>query len=114
MIETEPHNPGAPALIDTVAEIDAAWIQSVLRASGIPGATVRSVTSTPIGAGNVSDTVRVTIDYVGERGDAPESVVVKLKPSDPAVHEHGSTAGPITARSADIATSVTDLPAEFR
>ena len=23
MIETEPHNPGAPALIDTVAEIDA-------------------------------------------------------------------------------------------
>ena len=56
----------------SVAEIDAAWIQSVLRASGIPGATVRSVTSTPIGAGNVSDTVRVTIDYVGERGDAPD------------------------------------------
>ncbi|WHU46879.1 aminoglycoside phosphotransferase family protein [Gordonia sp. L191] len=93
MTETEPHNPGAPALIDSVAEIEAAWIQSVLRASGIPGATVRSVTSAPIGAGNVSDTVRVTIDYVGERGDAPESVVVKLKPSDPAVHEHGLNSG---------------------
>lgn len=84
---------GAPALIDGVDEIDAPWIQAVLRASGIPGAQVTAVTHAPIGAGNVSDTVRVAIAYAGERGDAPESVVVKLKPSNPAVHEHGLASG---------------------
>ncbi|SNS96567.1 phosphotransferase [Rhodococcoides kyotonense] len=82
-----------PRLLDTVAEIDAAWIQSVLRYSGIPGAEVASISSAPIGAGNVSDTVRVEIDYSTPAGDAPSSLVVKLKPSDPAVHAHGLRSG---------------------
>lgn len=82
-----------PHLLDTVAQIDAAWIQSVLRYAGIPGADVTAVSSAPIGAGNVSDTVRVEIDYAGPAGDAPSSLVVKLKPSDPAVHAHGLRSG---------------------
>ena len=82
-----------PQLIDTVGEIDAAWIQSVLRHSGIPDAEVTGVTVQPIGAGNVSDTVRVAIEYDGEPGDAPSAVVVKLRPSDPGVHAHGLRSG---------------------
>jgi hypothetical protein len=82
-----------PRLLDTVSEIDAAWIQSVLRYAGIPGADVTAVASAPIGAGNVSDTVRVDIEYARQRGDAPTSLVVKLKPSDPGVHAHGLRSG---------------------
>lgn len=82
-----------PRLLDTVAEIDSAWIQSVLRYAGIPGVDVASVSAAPIGAGNVSDTVRVAIEYSGAAGEAPKSLVVKLKPSDPGVHAHGLRSG---------------------
>jgi aminoglycoside phosphotransferase (APT) family kinase protein len=83
----------APHLIDVVEEIDAGWIQSILRHSGIPDATVTGISITPIGAGNVSDTVRVSIDYAGEPGDAPAALVVKLRPSDEHVHAHGLRSG---------------------
>lgn len=82
-----------PVLIDVVEDIDASWIESVLRHSGIPGATVAGIAITPIGAGNVSDTVRVAIDYAGEPGDAPSALVVKLRPSDADVHGHGLRSG---------------------
>ncbi|MCX5046358.1 phosphotransferase [Aldersonia sp. NBC_00410] len=83
----------APRLIDVVDEIDAAWIQSVLRHSGIPAAAVAGVSLAPIGAGNVSDTVRVSIDYAGEPGDAPSALVVKLRPSNADIHAHGLRSG---------------------
>ena len=51
-----------PAELDSTGEIDAAWVESVL-ASPYPGVAVRSVAKAPIGAGNVSDTVQVTIEY---------------------------------------------------
>lgn len=82
-----------PRLVDVVDDIDRQWIQDVLRHSGIPDATVTGLSVTPIGAGNVSDTVRITIDYAGEPGDAPGALVVKLRPSDPGVHAHGLRSG---------------------
>lgn len=81
-----------PALLDTVAEIDAAWIGSVLTATH-PDVAVRSVATTPIGAGNVSDTVRVTIDYATRPEGAPDAVVAKFRPSVPEVHAHGLGSG---------------------
>lgn len=84
---------GVPRLIDTVDEIDASWIESVLRRAGVPDPQVVGVDVAPIGAGNVSDTVRVDITFRGEAGDAPRALVVKLKPSDPAVHAHGLNSG---------------------
>lgn len=87
------HDITDPRLIDTVDEIDAPWIESVLRSAGIPDAQVAAVDIAPIGAGNVSDTVRVDITFRGQQGDAPRALVVKLKPSDPAVHAHGLNSG---------------------
>jgi len=46
-----------PALLDTTAEIDAAWVESDL-ATAYPNVGVRTVAKAPIGAGNVSDTVK--------------------------------------------------------
>lgn len=82
-----------PAVIDGTAQITPAWVQSVLRHSGLPDAMVRAVSAEPIGAGNVSDCVRVAITYDDAPGGAPSSVVVKLKPSDPGAHAHGLRSG---------------------
>lgn len=82
----------APALLDSTHEIDATWMESVLAASH-PTATIRGVTTAPIGAGNVSDTVKVAIDYANRPEGAPAAVIAKFKPSDPAVHAHGLGSG---------------------
>ena len=82
-----------PRSIETAAEIDASWIQDVLGHNGFDAATIDSIVLTPIGAGNVSDTVRVEITYAGPAAGAPASMVVKLRPSDAAVHEHGLRSG---------------------
>ncbi|WP_376767289.1 phosphotransferase [Gordonia asplenii] len=81
-----------PKLIDVIADIDVPWIQDVLSHNGFDS-TVHAIALTPVGAGNVSDTVRVDITYTGDVGDAPASVVVKLRPSAQAVHEHGLRSG---------------------
>ena len=81
-----------PAELDSTGEIDAAWVQSVL-ASSYPGVAVRSVAKAPIGAGNVSDTVKVTIEYANRPEGAPDAVVAKFRPSAPEVHAHGLGSG---------------------
>ncbi len=80
------------ALLDLTTEIDAAWIGSVL-AGPHPGSVVRGVTTRPIGAGNVSDTVLVEIDYAERPPGAPDAVVAKFRPSVPEVHAHGLGSG---------------------
>lgn len=82
-----------PAVLDTAAELDAEWVQSVLVAAGHPDATVQAVEPAPIGAGNVSDTVRVAIDYANRPAGAPDSVVAKFRPSAPGAHAHGVGSG---------------------
>ena len=81
-----------PAELGSTGEIDAAWVESVL-AIPYPGVAVRSVATAPIGAGNVSDTVRVTIEYADRPDDAPDAVVAKFRPSAPEVHAHGLGSG---------------------
>ena len=81
-----------PALLDTTAEIDAAWVESVL-ATAYPNVGVRTVAKAPIGAGNVSDTVKVTIEYANRPDGAPGAVVAKFRPSAPEVHAHGLGSG---------------------
>ena len=79
-------------LLELVTEIDERWVESVLTLE-YPDARVRGITRTPIGAGNVSDTVLIEIDYDHHPDDAPDRVVAKLRPSAPEVHEHGLGSG---------------------
>ncbi|GAB05207.1 phosphotransferase [Gordonia amarae] len=88
-----PETTTEPTPIVGIDEITPSWMQAGLRRSGLPDAVVTAVSHAPIGAGNVSDCVRVEITYDGNRGEAPESVVVKLRPSDPGAHQHGLNSG---------------------
>lgn len=81
-----------PELLERIDQIDPPWVQAVLRAAGYADASVAGVTATPVGAGNVSDTVRLDIDHAAP-SDAPASVVAKFRPSLEAAHEHGVGSG---------------------
>ncbi|RTL67768.1 MAG: DUF1679 domain-containing protein [Pseudonocardiaceae bacterium] len=78
----------SPRLLDRTDEITSDWLESVL-----PGSRIRSATTRPIGAGNVSDTVHIAVEY-DERGPgAPDAVVAKFRPSAPEIHQHGLNSG---------------------
>ena len=85
-----PH--ASPRLLDTVADLDAAWLTAVLRDAGHADAEVCSFAVRPIGAGNVSDTVQVALDFAGPTA-APSSVVCKFRCSQPQAHAHGVGSG---------------------
>ncbi len=54
---------------------------------------VASISAQPIGAGNVSDTVRIGIEYARAESGSPAAVVVKFRPSAPGAHAHGLRSG---------------------
>ena len=85
-------HPNQPRLLDTVADLDAGWLTDVLRHSGYTDAEVRGFAVRPIGAGNVSDTVQVALDFAGPTA-APSSVVCKFRCSQPQAHAHGVGSG---------------------
>ena len=64
----------------------------MLREAGHADADVRGFAVRPIGAGNVSDTVQVELDFAGPTG-APSSVVCKFRCSEPQAHAHGVGSG---------------------
>lgn len=79
-------------LIGGVADLSAAWLERVLQRAGFPDARLAGFEAKPIGAGNVSDTVRVTLDYAAA-SEAPSSLVCKFRCSDPVAHAHGIGSG---------------------
>lgn len=81
-----------PQLLDNVAEIDAAWLTSILVHRGYKNAIVESFEARPIGTGNVSDTVRVQMRFASPTS-APESLVCKFRCSNPVAHAHGISSG---------------------
>ncbi|MGW4332405.1 phosphotransferase [Rhodococcus koreensis] len=86
-------NHPTPRVLDVATEIDTAWVQSVLRHAGHTGVEVASISVQPIGAGNVSDTVRIGIEYARADFVSPAAVVVKFRPSAPGAHAHGLRSG---------------------
>ncbi|GAA1864076.1 hypothetical protein GCM10009836_50480 [Pseudonocardia ailaonensis] len=74
-------------LLERIDEIDARWLEAAL------GGRVAGFTTRPIGAGNVSDTVLVTVDWAERPDGAPAAVVAKFRPSVPEVHAHGVGSG---------------------
>jgi len=80
-----------PELLDSLSQIDAGWIAAVLAKAGHRDITVRDFAISPVGAGNVSDTVRLTVDH--DCPDAPQSMVCKFRPSQDMAHRHGVASG---------------------
>lgn len=75
--------------LDSLAQIDAAWLESVLHAAG-HAMRVHGFALEPIGAGNVSDTARIVLDASGE---GPRSLVAKFRPQSDIAHAHGIGSG---------------------
>lgn len=71
-------------VVDDVAEITPDWMSEVLQSAGV-AATVASVSSEPIGVGQMAATHRLALTYDGEPG--PASLVVKLGAGDEAARQ---------------------------
>jgi hypothetical protein len=82
----------APRLLDHRDEVDAGWLTQVLNIAGHRDARVASFALQPIGAGNVSDTFRVALEYEAPTS-APASLICKFRCSDDAAHVHGVGSG---------------------
>lgn len=89
-MSAHPTTPTVP-LLESIDEIDSAWLEAAL-GQRHPGTRVSSFSSHPVGAGNVSDTVVIRLDYA-EPTDAPPTLVAKFRPRDPDVHAHGLNSG---------------------
>jgi len=74
---------GADEVRRTAAEVDPAWLTAVLRGRGhlAPGARVVGSVATPVGTGQMADTVRFHLAYEPERA-GPSSVVGKFASQD--------------------------------
>ncbi|MBY0302240.1 MULTISPECIES: phosphotransferase [Sphingomonas] len=81
-----------PRLLSRLDEIDTDWLTAVLRQSGHPDAELTGFVLTPIGAGNVSDTVRVDLTH-RQAGAEPPSLVCKFRCSGEQAHAHGISSG---------------------
>jgi hypothetical protein len=69
-----------PAVIETVEQIDADWLATVLGRAGV-AATVRSVTSERVGTGQMGSCFRLRVEYA--HGDGPARLIVKLPAAEP-------------------------------
>ena len=74
---------GASGVRRTPADVDAPWLTEVLHGRGLldPGARVASVDATPLGTGQMADTVRFALTYE-PAGTGPSSVVGKFASPD--------------------------------
>lgn len=69
-------------------DLDGGWFTARLADAGFD-ATVRGARYVPIGTGQVGRCFRYTLDYAGERGAAPATLVAKFSATDPVSRESG-------------------------
>ena len=74
----------------TLAELTPIWLTACLQRHG-HNVVVQSVTSRPIGTGQVGATYRLSLDYVGAADGAPPTLVAKLPSNDPLSRATGKT-----------------------
>lgn len=67
-----------PGLIASADQITPQWVQAVLQHAGIAAPRVSLLSTTPIGHGNLSATVRTEITYNANAADAVKAIVAKL------------------------------------
>jgi hypothetical protein len=82
-------------IVDTIEELTPEWFTGALREGGTlgAGAAVSAVRSELIGTGQVGMVVRSELEYEGDAGDAPPSVVVKLPSAEPGNRQIGIAMG---------------------
>jgi hypothetical protein len=84
----------SPALRHHAGDVTVEWLTDVLRASGtITDASVVSFETTPVGTGQMADSVRFTLAYDTQEPGAPASVVVKLAAADDTSRATGAALG---------------------
>lgn len=70
-------------IADTPEALTPEWLTAALQSSGsLRGASVVEVTTSPLGTGQMSDSLRVTLTY-DQTTDAPATIVAKLPSTDP-------------------------------
>ncbi len=77
-----------PGIVTDPADVTPEWLTDVLRAGG-HDVSVASLTTDPVGTGQMAHNERFTIAYNGEPGDAPRSLVGKF----PSPSEESRAAG---------------------
>ena len=82
-----------PALLSSIDQIDAQWLESVFAEAGIDVPAISNVQVAPLGAGNTGVTVKVALEYEASDAAAPASVVCKFHPADQARIEAIKNAG---------------------
>jgi len=84
--------PGIP-LLGSVGEISVGWMRDVLSRAGFPGAQLAGVACRRIGHGNVGETVVAELEYEGDPGAAPRSLVCKFTATLPVAKGMAEAAG---------------------
>ena len=74
------------------AAVTAKWLTDVLRHAG-HAATVAGFDARRVGSGQVAESVRFTLSYVGDANGAPASVVGKFPSTDPVSRNTGIVFG---------------------
>jgi hypothetical protein len=69
-----------PTVIETVEQVDADWLTTVLGQAGV-AATVRNVTTERVGTGQMGSCFRLHVDYAD--GEGPPRLIVKLPATEP-------------------------------
>lgn len=87
-------NPPIP-LVDHPDRITPDWLSRVLEAGGSP-ARVKDFRATPVGTGQMADSYRLHLEYQGDPGDAPPSLVAKVSSADPTSRASGAAGGYVT------------------
>ena len=81
-----------PTIVTDPAEITPAWLTDVLRAAG-HDVTVHAVTTEPVGTGQMAHNERFTLQFAGDSGDAPTTLVGKFPSPNAASRAAGAAGG---------------------
>ena len=86
-----PPEPMIP-LVDHPDRITPHWVSAVLEKNDV-AARVNDLRATAVGTGQMADNYRLHLDYAGDRGDAPASLVVKVPSQNPQSRASGAAGG---------------------
>ena len=83
-----------PPLVSDPASLTPEWITAALHAAGLGrGGRVAAATCDPVGTGQMARSFRFRLEWTGDPGNAPRSVVAKLPSDDPTSRATGAMHG---------------------